>query len=393
MTRAMIAGTAALPVSRKLPRSIRDVASDLCFAALADAGLPPQDVDGLFVTPPALSGLPGFMWSCTLAHHLGLSTRGQALVECGGLTAALALKQAVQEVRSGRLRACLVVASDIRADDRADDFDFFIRNMTTALLGLYGPYDGLYGLAAPIPYYAMSAQRYLHEHRLSRADLAPVAVALRRFAEKNERAELRKPITEDDVLAAPMICPPLGLLDCSAFASGAAAVVVAAEEVARRGAHRPVLVRALGEAHEAAHFAPLRAPLTRFESAVRAAGEAYQEAGVQARDVQVAEVYGVFTATELVLYEDLGFFDKGRAPAAVREGLTSGQGQTVFNPSGGRLSLGHPAGATPLYSAVEIVEQLRGDSGARQVPGATLGLFHAEHGMLNGSLVGILEAA
>lgn len=393
MTQAVIAGVAAIPVARKLPRAVRDVATDLCFAALADAGLPARDVDGLFVTPPALSGMSGFMWSCTLAHHLGLSTRGQALVECGGLTAALALKQAVQEVRAGRLRACLVVASDIRADDRADDFEFFIRGMAADLVGLYGPYDGLYGLAAPIPYYAMSAQRYLHEHHLSRADLAPVAVTLRRFAEKNPRAQLRQPITEQEVLEAPPICPPLGLLDCSAFASGAAAVVVASPDVARRGPRRPVAVRAIGEAHEPAHFAPLREPLSRFPSAGRAAQEAYAEARLQPVDVDVAEVYGVFTATELVLYEELGFFDRGRAAHAVREGRTSGGGTTVFNPSGGRLSLGHPAGATPLYSIVELVEQLRGGCGDRQVAGASVGLLHAEHGMLNGSLVGLLEAA
>ncbi len=393
MTRAAISGVAAVPVSRKLQKSVRDTATALAFAAIADAGLEPKDVDGLFVSPPALSGAPGFMWSCTLAHHLGLSTRGQSLVECGGMTAALALKQAVQEVQSGRLHCCVALATDVRADEHAEDFELFIRNMTTALLGLYGPYDGLYGLAAPIPYYAMSAQRYLHEYGLKREDLAPVAVALRRFAESNERAELRKPIEVADVLAAPTICPPLGLLDCSAFASGAAAVVVTDEALARKSGKPAVVVRALGEAHEPAHFAPVRAPLSRFASAARAAQEAYQEAGVKAADVDVAEVYGVFTATELILYEDLGFFDKGQAPRAVVEGLTSGKGSTVFNPSGGRLSLGHPAGATPMYSVVEIVEQLRGVCGKRQVKDATLGLFHAEHGMLNGSLVGLLEAA
>ncbi len=391
MTRAAVAGVAAIPVRRKLERSVRDTAAGVAFAAVADAGLDLGEIDGLFASPPALGGIPSFMWSCTLAHHLGLSTRTQTLVECGGLTAAVAFKLAVQEVRSGRLRAALVLATDVRADERADDFEFFIRNMTEQLVGLYGPHDALYGLAAPIPYYAMSAQRYLHEHGLSRADLAPVAVALRDFARDNPRAELRKPITEADVLAAAPICPPLGLLDCSAFASGAAAAVIVSDDLASR---RPrVVVRGMGEAHEPAHFAPLRAPLSRFESPRRAAAEAYQEAGIAAHDVDVAEVYGVFTATELMLYESLGFFDEGRAPAAVRDGLTRGEGATVFDPSGGRLSLGHPAGATPLYSLVEIVEQLRGACGPRQVKDAKLGLFHAEHGMLNGSFVGVLEAA
>lgn len=393
-TAPAILGVAAVPVRRSLAASTRDTATEVAFAALADAGLAAKDVDGLFVSPPALSGQPpGFMWSCTLAHHLGLTTRAQALVECGGMTASLGLKFAVQEIRAGRCRCALVVAIDSRADDQAEDFDFFLRNMATALVGLYGPYDAAYGLAAPIPYYAMSAQRYLHEFGLTRADLAEVAVALRRHAEHNDLAEHRKPIAVADVLEAPPICPPLGLLDCSSFASGAAAAVVVGEALARGAKRRPIRVRAIGEAHAPTHFAPGRASLTRFDTAVRAAAEAYGAAGRQPADIDVAEVYGVFSATELILYEDLGFFDKGKAAAAVKDGRTRGEGDTVFNPSGGRLSLGHPAGATPLYSAVEVVRQLRGECGARQVKGASLGLVHAEHGMLNGSLVAILEAA
>jgi acetyl-CoA C-acetyltransferase len=105
----------------------------------------------------------------------------------------------------------------------------------------------------------------------------------------------------------------------------------------------------------------------------------------------VADVYGVFSATELILYEDLGFFARGQAARAVKDGLTSGAGHTVFCTTGGRLSMGHPAGATPLYSAVEVVEQLRGEARGQQLSKADVGMIHAEHGMLNGSLVAIFE--
>ncbi|MBI3185697.1 MAG: thiolase family protein [Myxococcales bacterium] len=393
MKRAAIVGASAIPVARSLSKSVRDTASEVCLAAIADAGLEPKEIDGLFVSPPGLSRPGGFMWSCTLSHHLGLRTRAQAMVECGGMTAALAFKLAAQEVALGRCRFALALGVDVRADEDAEDFEHFLKGMTTALLGLYGPYDGVFGLAAPIPYYAMSAQRYLHEHRLSREDLAEVCVALRRFAAENPRAQHRKPISVKDVLEAPPVSPPLGLLDCSSFASGAAAVVVAEESWAKEAKRPSARVRAVGEAHEPAHFAPLKGPISRFESASRAAAEAYAEAGIRPRDVDVAEVYGVFSATELILYEDLGFFERGASAAAVRDGRTSGSGGTVFNPSGGRLSLGHPAGATPLYSMVELLEQLRGGCGKRQVKDAAVGLLHAEHGMLNGSLVAILEAA
>jgi acetyl-CoA C-acetyltransferase len=393
MTRPAIIGAAALPVRRSLEKSIRDSATEVALDALADAGLGGREVDGLFVSPPGLSGPPGFMWSCALAHHLGLSTRAQALVECGGTTAALALKMAADAVRLGRCRVALVVAVDQRSTDAQADLEFFLKNAVVGLVGLYGPYDAVYGLGAPIPYYAMSAQRYMYEYGASVSDFAELAVTLRTHAKDNPRAEHRKPITTDDVLASRIVCPPLKLLDCSSFSSGAAAVVVVSEEVAKGCSKRAVYVTGFGEHHEPAHFAPLRSPITSFGSASQAARAAYAESGRGPADVDVAEVYGVFSATELMLYEDLGFFDKGQAPRALRDGKTSGEGRTFFNPSGGRLSLGHPAGVTPLLAAVELAEQIRGEAKGRKVDKVDIGLLHAEHGMINGSVVAILEGA
>ena len=108
-------------------------------------------------------------------------------------------------------------------------------------------------------------------------------------------------------------------------------------------------------------------------------------------DVDVAEVYGVFSGTELMILEDLGFFEKGRAARAFREGKTALDGEVAVDSSGGRLSLGHPPSATPMMELVEVVEQLRGEAGERQVKDARVGLVHADHGMLNGSIILILE--
>jgi len=387
-----IRGVAALPVRRHLERSIRDSASDVALSAMRDAGLGRDDIDGLFVSPPGLSGPPGFMWSCSFAHHLGIDTKAQTMVECGGMTALLALKQAADAVALGHCRAALVVAVDSRVRQGQKDFAHFMKNTVRSLLGLYGPYDALYGIAAPIPYYAMSAQRYMHEYDATEQDLAQVAVALRTFATQNPRAQHTKSITIDDVMSSRVVCPPLKLLDCSSFSSGAAAVVVTAADLAPND-KRPVAISGIGEDHEGSHFAALRAPLTTFGSARKAAERAYRQADRSPKDIDVAEVYGVFSATELILYEDLGFFEKGQSVAAVREGKTSGEGRTVFCTSGGRLSMGHPAGVTPLLATVEVVEQLRGEAQGHQVDDANVGLVHAEHGMLNGSMVAILEGA
>ena len=105
------------------------------------------------------------------------------------------------------------------------------------------------------------------------------------------------------------------------------------------------------------------------------------------------EVYGAFAPAELMTYEAMGLFAPGEAPAAVARGETRLEGRLPINPSGGRLSLGHPPQATPLLELGEILDQLRGRAGERQVPGATVGLVQAEHGMMNGAAVAVLEAA
>jgi acetyl-CoA acetyltransferase len=124
---------------------------------------------------------------------------------------------------------------------------------------------------------------------------------------------------------------------------------------------------------------------------VEAGKQAFAEAGRSPAEVDVAEVYGVFGATELILYEDLGFCEKGKASQFLADGRSTHGGDLVINPTGGRMSLGHPAGATPLYEVAEVVRQLRGDALGTQVQGARVGLVHAEHGMMNGSVVCIFE--
>ncbi len=246
-------------------------------------------------------------------------------------------------------------------------------------------------MGAPIPLYAMSTQRYMHEYGVSAEAIAEVPVILRENASKNPDALYRTPITRDEVLASPMMSPPIHLLECSAFCYGAVAAVLASPEAARETKKSPVWITGIGEAHHPSHFIPQRASITTFESAVKASKACFAEAGRSHADVDVAEVYGVFAATELMIYEDLGFFEKGKAADAVRDGKTRLDGEIPMNPTGGRLSLGHPAGATPLYELAEVVRQLRGEAGERQVRNANVGLIQSEHGMLNGAMVMLLE--
>jgi acetyl-CoA acetyltransferase len=326
-----------------------------------------------------------------LAEHLGLSTRALTMVESGGATSTMAIKYAANELELGRANFCVVFGLDRRGMERLAEFNHFMRGSVTRMINLYGPYNGPYGVGAPIPLYAMSTQRYMHEYGVDAETIANVPVVLRENASKNPDALYRKPTSVEEVLASPMPSPPIHLLECSPFCYGAVAAVLASPDAAKDAKKDPVWITGMGESHHPSHFIPQRGSITTFESAVKAGKACLDDAGRKIEDVDVAEVYGVFAATELMIYEDLGFFDKGKAGDAVKDGKTALDGEVAMNPSGGRLSLGHPAGATPLYELCEVVRQLRGEAGDRQVKDANVGLIQAEHGMLNGAVVMLLE--
>lgn len=390
--RAAVVGIAQTKVQRELDGSVKDVAHQLIREALDDAGLTLDQIDGLYTGPPGMGGLPSFMFVCALADYLGVSTRSMAMVECGGGTSTACIKFAINEIELGYVNYAVVFNLDRKVTGRMrTEFEHFLRGSVTSMINLYGPYDGVYGVGAPIPVYAISTQRYMYEYGVAAEDIAQVAVQLRDNATKNPDALYRKPMTVEDVLNSPMPSPPIHLFECSVLADAASVVILASPEAAKETKKQPIYITGIGESHHPSHFIPTHASITSFESAVRASLYAYEDAGIKPADIDVAEVYGVFAGTELMIYEDLGFFEKGKAAYAVKDGKTALDGEVAMNPSGGRLSFGHPAGATPAMELIEIVKQLRGEAGDRQVKGAEVGMYQSEHGMLNGATVMILE--
>jgi acetyl-CoA acetyltransferase len=257
---------------------------------------------------------------------------------------------------------------------------------------MYGAWLAPYGVVAALPSYALAAQRYMHEHDLSPAEVAEVAVRLRGNAAANPRAEMRDPLSVEEVLASRTVCPPIHKLEAAPWSDGGAAVVVVGTEYARRRGLGGAAVTGWGERHDDANFIPFGKSLTRYPWIGEAAGEALGRAGRELEDLDVIEVYGAFAHAELMTYEAIGLFGPGEAPAAVAAGETAIDGRIPINPSGGRLSLGHPPQATPLLMVGEILDQLGGAAGERQVADAEIGLVQAEHGMMNGTAVAVLEA-
>ncbi len=222
--------------------------------------------------------------------------------------------------------------------------------------------------------FAMIARRHMYEFGTTREQLAAVAVKNHDNGALNPDAHLRKRITIEQALAGKPVADPLTVYDCSLVSDGAASVLITTLERARDlSVRQPVVVRGIAQTSD--HVAlDEKATITTFP-AVRAAGEkAYAMAGVGPRDISVAELHDCFTIAEIIATEDLGFVKKGEGGPYAASGATARTGERPVNTSGGLKSKGHPVGATGVAQLCDLVLQLRGEAGERQVPNAGLGL-------------------
>jgi acetyl-CoA acetyltransferase len=221
----------------------------------------------------------------------------------------------------------------------------------------------------------MFANRHMHEFGTTREQLLAVAIKNHHYGAMNPNALFRKEITVEKARASDSVASPLCVYDCCANADGAACVILADEERAAEHGDRVVWLDGVGCA--SASMSVLRRPhLVGLPSARDAADQAYEMAGVRARDVDVAEVHDCFTIAEIMAYEDLGFCARGEGGSFIEEKRSYIGGDVAVNVDGGLKAKGHPIGATGVSMAYEIVSQLRGDCGDRQVPGAEVGLTH-----------------
>jgi len=240
--------------------------------------------------------------------------------------------------------------------------------------------------------FAMIARRHMYQYGTTREQLAAVAVKNHANGAKNPLAHMRKVITIETALNGKPISDPLTIYDCSLISDGAAAVVIAPLERASEFTGKPV--RILGVAQTSDHVAlDQKEDITTFRAVQAAAEKAYRMAGVTAQDIQFAEVHDCFTIAEIIATEDLGFVKKGEGGRYVQEGRTCLRGERPVNTSGGLKAKGHPVGATGVGQICDVVEQIRGEAGERQVKRNTLGLAQNLGGSGATSVVTILGAA
>jgi acetyl-CoA C-acetyltransferase len=351
---------------------------DLFSRALAEAfeGLPDpaEVVDAVYVGAQSERYENQIMQGTLLAEWAGLNNQPAERVEACAAAGALALKNAVRDVRAGVHDAVLACGVEKMTAGGTE-------GATNALAAAFErALEQRSGITAPSQY-AMLARRYLHETDATEADLAHIAVKNHRNAAANPRAMFDHEVDVETVLESDPVAPPLKLYDCAPVSDGAAAVLVATPEIVADLGTEPVEVAGVGTA--ANTLAVAERDLTYVEGADVATSHAYEEAGVEAADVDVAEVHDAFTVCEALLAEAAGFAPEGSGAETVREPGERSEGWTdvQVNTSGGLKARGHPIGATGLFQAVEAYEQLTGRAGDRQVPAADTALLVNEGGL------------
>jgi acetyl-CoA acetyltransferase len=236
--------------------------------------------------------------------------------------------------------------------------------------------------------FGMIARRHSYEFGTTREQIAAVAIKNHRYGAANPKAHFQMEIGLEDVLASRMVADPLRLLDCGPMSDGAAAaVLVSANRLKSLTNARPVWV---ASSAQTSGSYDARAPITGFDLTVRAAKQAYERAGIGPENIDLAEVHDCFTIAEIIHSEDLGFCQKGEGGRLVESGATEVTGKIPINVSGGLKAKGHPVGATGLGQIAEIVAQLRGGAGPRQVPQARTGLAHCMGGFFHADAASVV---
>ena len=240
--------------------------------------------------------------------------------------------------------------------------------------------------------FAMIARRHMHDFGTKKEHLAAVSVKNHANGALNPEAHMRKEITMEQALNGKPIADPLNIYDCSLISDGAAAVILAPLDRAREFTEKPVRVLGIAQASDYVAL-DQKEDITTFPAVRRAGEKAYRMAGVTAADIQFAELHDCFTIAEIVASEDLGFVARGEGGPYALEGCTRRDGARPINPSGGLKSKGHPVGATGAAQICELVAQIRGEAGDRQLARHALGLAENLGGSGATCVVSILGAA
>lgn len=364
--RVAIVGMGCTSFGEHWNRSLDDLLVEASDSAMLSAGIDADRVDAYWLgTMGNLSGL-------TLSEPLKIQYKPVSHVENYCATGSEALRNAAYAVASGAYDCVMAIGVE-----KLKDSGF------SGLVVTPPPSDGTAPAMTAPAQFSLLAPAYFKKYGLDEETgkevLSRIAFKNHANGAKNPKAQFRKEVPLEQIRCSPRVADPLGIMDCSGVSDGSAAAIVVRAEDAHKYTDKPIFIKALSFI-----AGPASGPLsqdydfTTFPEVVASARDAYLQAGVTrpAEEISMAEVHDCFTPTELVLYEDLGFAERGGAWRDVLAGAFDLSGRLPVNPDGGLKSFGHPIGASGLRMMYEMWLQLRGEAGPRQIRAPKLGLTH-----------------
>ncbi|MBN1755670.1 thiolase domain-containing protein [bacterium] len=380
MREVAVIGVGNTPFGELWEKSIRDLYVEAALKALDDAGVDRVDAlyvgamsSGMFVDQEHLGAL--------MADYIGNYHIPAVRVESACASGGLAFRQGYMEVASGMSDIVLVGGVEKMTD---------IEDATFALASAADQDNESYFGATFPALYAMIARAHMHKYGTTRDQLAMVSVKNHKNGALNPDAQFRLPITIETVKKSMIVADPLNILDCSPVTDGGACAILCPLDMASKFKGKPVKIIGSGAATDSIALHS-REDITALKAVRLSAERAYQMAGKKPSDIDVAEVHDCFTIAEIVITEELGFAERGKGGPLVESGKTALDGEIPVNTSGGLKAKGHPVGATGIAQIAEIVRQLRGEAGKRQVNNPKVGLAQNMGGSGASSITHILE--
>jgi len=372
---AAIVGAATAGIGEAPGRESMDLAVEASIKALAECGLGPRDVDGLFIALPTDK-----FSTLSLAEYLGIHPRIGDNNRVGGSSFLTYTEWAAMALHHRRCDVALICYGSNQRTKAG-------RLVTNSALP---PYEAPYKPRFPITGYALAASRHMHQYGTTREQLAEVAVAARKWANLNPEAFARGDLSIADCLSARYVVEPLTVRDSCLVTDGGAAIVMVRADRAKDMPKKPVYL--LGAASATTHQSIAHMADLTVTAAAQSGPRALADAGIGVKDVDIVELYDAFTINTILFLEDLGFCPKGEGGRFVSDGRIAPGGALPVNTNGGGLSCCHP-GMYGMYTLVEATRQLRGEGGARQVAGCDVALCHGNGGVLSSQVTNILGTA
>lgn len=352
-------------------KSLRQLGLEAGYKAILDAGITSDDIDALYVgNMTAGSSMTQGHVAQVFADEVGL-TRGHIPaigIEAASASGGLAFRQGYLAVASGQNDIVVVGGAEKMSDTNPTEL------ISTQASEADREWEAFFGATLP-SLWAMIARRHMYEFGTTAEQLAKVVVKNHQNAKFNPDAQYRSELRLEIILNAPRVAEPLGVFDCAPASDGAAAVVLCSLDKAKKFSENPVKVIGSGQASDSMSLHDRRSLVT-LDSTVYAVKSALKNSKKSIKDIDIAEIHDSYSISEIIALEDLGFVKKGEGGKAVEDGLTSINGEIPINMSGGLKARGHPPGATGIAQVVEIVTQLRGTAGERQIKDVNIGLTH-----------------